>query len=96
MVNNENDIFKTIKHHIAKCFIENKPLSVDGLMAIAAVSFFHFLPPVSTKELLSAINKNGQIDTTFDTFKDRFSKYLKQEKRNIEYLKQLNQEGLRQ
>lgn len=96
MANNESNILNTIKHHIAKCFIENKPFSLDDLMAIIAVSYFHFLPPVSTEELSLAVNKGQIEDTTFDTFKKAFSKYLKQEKRNIEYIKRLNQEGLRQ
>lgn len=96
MANSETRIFNTIKHHIAKSFIENKSLSIDDLMAIIAVSYFHFLPPVSTEALSMALKKDGQEDTTFDTFKESFSKYLKKEKRHIEYLKQLNQEGLRQ
>lgn len=96
MANSETRIFNTIKHHIAKSFIENKSLSIDDLMAIIAVSYFHFIPPVSTEALSMALKKDGQKDTTFDTFKENFSKYLKKEKRHIEYLKQLNQEGLRQ
>ena len=69
MANSETRIFNTIKHHIAKSFIENKSLSIDDLMAIIAVSYFHFLPPVSTEALSMALKKDGQKDTTFDTFK---------------------------